>query len=123
MYYQVSKKDKTSKVREFMQDTWKGFTRKGLEEMLSPQDTSYSSTNLKAIAKVVSTVPKGVKFLRKAERILRDRSRMVFESDKIDWGMGETLAYGSLLHEGFDVRISGQDVADKVLKYKNELND
>ena len=104
-----------------MQDTWKGFERKGLEEMISPQDTSYSSENLKAIAKVVSTVPKGLKFLRKAERILRDRSAMVFETDKIDWGMGETLAYGSLLHEGFDVRISGQDVERGTFSHRHAI--
>jgi 2-oxoglutarate dehydrogenase E1 component len=35
---------------------------------------------------------------------------MFFESDKLDWAMGELLAYGSLLTEGYDVRMSGQDV-------------
>ena len=34
----------------------------------------------------------------------------MFESDKLDWSMAEHLAYGSLLEEGFNVRISGQDV-------------
>ncbi len=119
--YKVSKKDKTSKVREFMKDTWKGFTRKGLEEMLISEDTSYSNIKLKEIASVVSTVPEGVKFLRKAERILRDRSKMVFETDKIDWGMGETLAYGSLLQEGFDIRISGQDVERGTFSHRHAI--
>ena len=73
------------------------------------RDTRYSDKKLKNIASVVSTVPEGVKFLRKAERILADRARMV-ENDVIDWGMGETMAYGSLLEEGYNIRISGQDV-------------
>jgi len=119
--YQLSKKAETSKVREFMEDTWQEFARKGIEAMLISENTSYSKTKLKEIAKIVSTVPKGVKFLRKAERILRDRNKMVFETDQIDWGMGETLAYGSLLQEGFDVRISGQDVERGTFSHRHAI--
>ncbi len=119
--YQHSKKVKTSKVREFMQDTWKGFVRRDLSSMLISEDTTYPKSKLKDIAKIVSTIPEGVKFLRKAERILRDRNKMVFETDKIDWGMGETLAYGSLLKEGFDVRISGQDVERGTFSHRHAI--
>lgn len=119
--YQHSKKVKTSKVREFMQDTWKGFTRRDLNAMLVSVDTTYPESKLKDIAKKVSTIPTGVKFLRKAEKILRDRNKMVFEINKIDWGMGETLAYGSLLKEGFDVRISGQDVERGTFSHRHAI--
>ena len=119
--YNESKKIETSKIREFMQDTWEGFTRKDLNAMLIASDTTYSKTKLKNIATIVSTVPEGVKFLRKAERILRDRNKMVFETNKIDWGMGETLAYGSLLQEGFDVRISGQDVERGTFSHRHAI--
>ncbi|MBL4939589.1 MAG: 2-oxoglutarate dehydrogenase E1 component [Lutibacter sp.] len=119
--YQQSKKATTSKVREFMQDTWKDFTRRGLEAMLSSEDTTYPLSKLKEIATIVSTVPEGVKFLRKAERILRDRNNMVFQTNKIDWGMGETLAYGSLLQEGYDIRISGQDVERGTFSHRHAI--
>ncbi len=119
--YQLSKQVETSKVCEFMKDTWKDFTRRGLESILSPENTKYPKSKLKEIATVVSTVPEGVKFLRKAERILRDRAKMVFETDKIDWGMGETLAYGSLLQEGFNVRISGQDVERGTFSHRHAI--
>ena len=119
--YQFSKEAETSKVREFMQDTWKDFSRQKLEAMLVSEETAYSKTKLQEISKIVSTVPEGVKFLRKAERILRDRNKMVFETDKIDWGMGETLAYGSLLEEGFDVRISGQDVERGTFSHRHAI--
>ncbi|GGK54882.1 MULTISPECIES: 2-oxoglutarate dehydrogenase E1 component [Flavobacteriaceae] len=119
--YQLSKEAETSKVREFMQDTWEDFDRHRLDAMLFSEDTSYEKTKLQEISKIVSTVPEGVKFLRKAERILRDRNKMIFETDKIDWGMGETLAYGSLLQEGFDVRISGQDVERGTFSHRHAI--
>ncbi|WP_111709020.1 2-oxoglutarate dehydrogenase E1 component [Lutibacter citreus] len=119
--YQASKKVETSKVREFMKDTWIDFTRRRLDDMLIADDTSFPKAKLENIAKVVSTVPEGVKFLRKAEKILKDRSNMVFETDAIDWGMGETLAYGSLLEEGFDVRISGQDVERGTFSHRHAI--
>lgn len=119
--FEKSKEDSTSKVREFMESTWSGFTRRQLEAMLQPVDTKYPIEKLKEIAKVVSTVPDGVKFLRKAEKILQGRYDMVFNTNQLDWGMAETLAYGSLLEEGFDVRISGQDVERGTFSHRHAI--
>jgi 2-oxoglutarate dehydrogenase E1 component len=119
--YELSKEVENSKVNEFMSETWEGFTRRDQTAMLKRTDTTFSNSKLKEIAKVVSTVPKGVKFLRKAEKILKDRNTMVFETNQIDWGMGETLAYGTLLQEGFDVRISGQDVERGTFSHRHAI--
>jgi 2-oxoglutarate dehydrogenase E1 component len=119
--YDHSKQQATSNIREFMEDVWKDFERKGRETMLEPYKTGTKPDVLKHIAKTISTVPKGVKFLRKAERILRDRGKMVFENDRIDWGMGEMLAYGSLLIEGYDVRVSGQDVERGTFSHRHAI--
>ena len=119
--FQKAKGDATSKVVPFMQHTWEKFVREKLEAMLSPIDTTYPIENLKGIAKVVSTVPEGVKFVRKAERIVKGRDKMVFEKNTLDWGMGETLAYGSLLEEGFNVRISGQDVERGTFSHRHAV--
>ncbi|RIA10893.1 2-oxoglutarate dehydrogenase E1 component [Flavobacteriaceae bacterium MAR_2010_72] len=119
--YEKSKEAVSSKVREFMEERWSGFDRKGLTEMLKETNTSYPKNKLEHISKVVSTVPEGVKFLRKAERILDGRAQMVFETDTLDWGMAETLAYGSLLEEGFNVRISGQDVERGTFSHRHAI--
>lgn len=119
--YAKSKEAKSSKVREFMQERWAGFERHGVEGILEAEDTTYSKDKLEHISKVVSTVPEGVKFLRKAERILDGRAKMVFETDTLDWGMGETLAYGSLMEEGFNVRISGQDVERGTFSHRHAI--
>jgi len=119
--FNESKKVKTSKVREFMESTWKGFKRQRLASMLQSVNTTYSVDKLKNIAKVVSTVPKNVQFVRKAERILQGRAKMVFETNTLDWGMAENLAYGSLMEEGFNVRISGQDVERGTFSHRHAV--
>ncbi|GAA3645720.1 2-oxoglutarate dehydrogenase E1 component [Flavivirga jejuensis] len=119
--YAKSKKAESSKVREFMQERWTAFERKGLDGMLETVKTAYPKNKLEGISKVVSTVPEGVKFLRKAERILDGRKKMVFETDTLDWGMAETLAYGSLMEEGFNVRISGQDVERGTFSHRHAI--
>ncbi len=119
--FDKSKEDTTSKVREFMQTTWKDFPRQGKDAMLKAVDTTYEADKLKGIAKVVSTTPENVKFVRKAERILKGRDKMVFENNSLDWGMAETLAYGSLLEEGYNIRISGQDVERGTFSHRHAI--
>ncbi len=116
-----SKEEKSTKVREFMGERWTDFKRQRLDGMLLPVNTTHPKSNLESIAKIVSTVPEGVKFVRKAERILNGRTKMVFETDQLDWGMAENLAYGSLLEEGFDIRISGQDVERGTFSHRHAI--
>lgn len=119
--FQKSKADTTSKVIPFMEDTWKDFVREKQDAMLTSIETGYELKKLKGIAKVVATVPEGVKFVRKAERIIKGRDKMVFETNKLDWGMGETLAYGSLIEEGYNVRVSGQDVERGTFSHRHAI--
>ena len=119
--FEEAKKVKTSKVREFMESTWKGYARQQLDTMLLSEDTKYDVKKLKNIAKIVSTTPENVKFVRKAERILNGRKKMAFEANQLDWGMAENLAYGSLMEEGFNVRISGQDVERGTFSHRHAI--
>ena len=119
--FDKSKEDTTSKLKEFMESTWEGFERQDQEAMLLPLDTTYAVDNLKNIAKIVSTVPEGANFVRKAERILQGREKMVFETNQLDWGMAENLAYGSLMEEGYNVRISGQDVERGTFSHRHAI--
>ncbi|CAL2094074.1 subunit of E1(0) component of 2-oxoglutarate dehydrogenase [Tenacibaculum sp. 190524A02b] len=119
--FQESKKQEVSKVNEFMPEVWKGFIRKQLEAMFQPIDTTYDLEKLKAIAKTISTVPEGVKFFRKAEKILKDRAKRAFETNELDWGTAENLAYGTLLEEGYDIRISGEDVERGTFSHRHAI--
>jgi len=119
--YAKSKEDTAAKVVPFMDNVWHGFMQQDVEGMLLSVGTKYPEKNLKSIAQIVSTVPNDVKFLRKAERILRDRAKMTFETDQLDWSMGEIFAFGSLMEEGFNVRISGQDVERGTFSHRHAI--
>ena len=116
-----SKDDSATKVNPFMADVWSGFMHQDLDGLLLSVGTKYPKSRLEKIAKIVSTVPEGVKLLRKAERILNDRSKMVFETNKMDWSMGEIFAFGSLLEEGYNVRFSGQDVERGTFSHRHAI--
>ena len=65
---------------------------------------------LQAVGKALVSVPEGFTHHPRLKRLLTSRWGMVQGEQPIDWGMGELLAYGTLLWEGFNVRFSGQDV-------------
>ncbi|MGB3143596.1 MAG: 2-oxoglutarate dehydrogenase E1 component [Maribacter sp.] len=114
------KEDKTI-ITPFMADEWKGFDNVREWEMMDAVDTTYDKEQLTKIAKVITELPSGKKFLRKVEKLVNDRKNMYFESDNLDWAMGELLAYGSLLEEGFAVRMSGQDVERGTFSHRHAV--
>ena len=119
--YDKSKEDVSAKVKPFMDNVWHSFMRQDLEGLLISVGTKYPRKNLEHIAKVVSTVPEGVKFLRKADRILEGRAEMVFEKNALDWSMAEIFAFGSLMEEGYNVRMSGQDVERGTFSHRHAI--
>jgi 2-oxoglutarate dehydrogenase E1 component len=72
--------------------------------------TGYDLTKLKEIGLKLTKVPKSFKSHRTLQRVLDARRKTVEEGQGIDWAMAEQLAFGTLLQEGFPVRLSGQDV-------------
>ncbi|WP_297794671.1 2-oxoglutarate dehydrogenase E1 component [uncultured Eudoraea sp.] len=116
-----SRKETKTIITPFMADEWSGFQNVREWEMLDFIDTSYDKDKLTEIAKVITQLPADKKFLRKVERLVQDRKKMFFETDRLDWAMGELLAYGTLLEEGFDVRISGQDVERGTFSHRHAV--
>ncbi|MEK7718978.1 MAG: 2-oxoglutarate dehydrogenase E1 component [Bacteroidota bacterium] len=70
--------------------------------------TAVSETELKQLANSINTLPADKKFFSKIVKLMDDRTQMV-ANNKVDWALGELLAYATLLKEGIPVRLSGQD--------------
>ncbi|MDC1456005.1 2-oxoglutarate dehydrogenase E1 component [Flavobacteriaceae bacterium] len=116
-----SKKDNNIEITPFMDYEWKGFKRVKKDKMLSTFETNVSVDDLTKVAKTVSTLPENKSFLKKVKKLIGDRYNMFFKSDKLDWAMGEMLAYGTLLKEGYNVRISGQDVERGTFSHRHAI--
>lgn len=116
-----SRKEDKTQITPFMADEWSGFQNAREWEMMEPVDTSYDLEKLTRIAEIITNLPKGKKFLRKVEKLVNDRKRMFFETNNLDWAMGELLAYGTLLEEGYHVRMSGQDVERGTFSHRHAV--
>ena len=116
-----SRKIETTVITPFMADEWKDYVRVDEKEMMNSIPTSVRSEILEKTSETLTTLPKNKKFLRKIERLIQDRKKMFYETDRLDWAMGELLAYGTLLQEGFNVRISGQDVERGTFSHRHAV--
>ncbi|MHC5308703.1 2-oxoglutarate dehydrogenase E1 component [Myroides sp. LJL116] len=118
---ETSRKNEYAKIRTFMEENWKDFERVERDSMLANYDTKVSLDTLTSIANVITELPGDKKYISKVKRLIGDRKKMFFETDRLDWAMGELLAYGSLLTQGYDVRMSGQDVERGTFSHRHAV--
>jgi len=118
--YEASRVKSKSKVKHFLESTWKEFRKATEKDFEQSPDTGFDKKELVVLANKMSTLPNGEKFFRKTEKVFEDRLKMVAE-DKLDWGMGELLAYATLLSEKHPVRISGQDVERGTFSHRHAV--
>ncbi|MEZ4839559.1 2-oxoglutarate dehydrogenase E1 component [Flavobacterium sp.] len=117
---EASRKKELTIITPFMQNEWDGFEQVSDDEMLKKVKTTFDKKKLDVIAESISTLPTDKKFINKISKIVTDRKTM-YDNDTIDWGTAETLAYGTLLMEGYDVRISGQDVERGTFSHRHAV--
>lgn len=117
----ASRAEELTVITPFMQDEWAGFTKANRTKMLEKINTAVDKKILTDIAKVVTELPTDKKFISKIQKLINDRKVMYFDTNKLDWAMGEMLAYGSLLTEGYNVRISGQDVERGTFSHRHAV--
>jgi 2-oxoglutarate dehydrogenase E1 component len=74
-----------------------------------PVDTTISPATVSYLGEAITTIPPDVKPHGRVQRIMDDRAKMAAGEMDMDWGFAETMAYASLLVEGHEVRLVGQD--------------
>jgi 2-oxoglutarate dehydrogenase E1 component len=105
-------KSEKLKIEQFvpLRDAGK-LTLVGEAEILKPTDTKFSIEKLKEIGQKICSVPSDFHVNPKLARIIvSERNEMAQGNKPVDWGMAELLAYGSLISEGYSIRLTGEDV-------------
>jgi 2-oxoglutarate dehydrogenase E1 component len=72
-------------------------------------DTALPLAEIKRLAERITTIPKDFKPHPLVEKVIADRAAMGRGEINVDWGMGEHLAFASLVASGYPVRLSGED--------------
>jgi len=97
---------------------WTGYSRTRPDE---PAETAVPVERLAQIAEGLARVPTYFHVHKKLQTILDARGRAVKDELGIDWGLGEALAFGSLLLEGTPVRLSGQDSSRGTFSHRHAV--
>jgi len=119
--FDEAKEIKKAKITRFLKEEWSEVKRNFIPEFKGSNATNIGQDKLKELAKHLYDIPEADKLFKKTRKLLADRKKMVEESDSLDWAMGELLAYASLLDEGHDIRLSGQDVERGTFSHRHAI--
>ena len=84
-------------------------------------DTAVPLGTLKILSEQVNAVPEGVAAHRVVKKLMSDRLKMGAGALEVNWGFAETMAYASLLDEGYPVRLTGQDVGRGTFSHRHAV--
>jgi 2-oxoglutarate dehydrogenase E1 component len=92
---------------DWLDGAWSGMGQAEGEERRG--DTAEPLETLKMVGQALSRVPAKFNLHKTIQRQLQQKAQMIETGDNIDWATAEALAFGTLLNEGFHVRLAGQD--------------
>ena len=104
--FEAGKEYKPNKA-DWLDGRWSHLDKK--EEDYQRGQTAITPETFKEVGTALTRVPEGFAVHKTIGRFLDSRAKMIENGEGIDWATGEALAYGSLLTEGYPVRLAGQD--------------
>ncbi len=105
---EISRKLAKVVITQFLKEEWTGYMYASDKDFTEAVNTGVDAELLSMIGKRINTLPEGYSFISKTHKLFEERRNMIQE-DRLDWALGEQLAYATLLLDGHPVRISGQD--------------
>jgi 2-oxoglutarate dehydrogenase E1 component len=100
---------------------WSRMVRATDGDFLKSPETGVSRDTAERLFRLLMQLPEGFKPLRKIQKLLDEKVKLYDSEHRIDWATAELLAYASLLDEGHDVRMSGQDVQRGTFSHRHAI--
>ncbi len=100
---------------------WKSLRRAVAADFKSSPVTAINNQTLTVLFEGLMKWPTDFKPLRKVEKLIQDKIKLFTDESKIDWATAELMAYGSILLQGTDVRMSGQDVKRGTFSHRHSV--
>ncbi len=119
--FDEAKEIKKAKITPFLKEEWSAIERNFNEKFNESCTSNVSTKKIKELAKYLYNIPEEDKLFKKTRKLLADRKKMVEEMDNLDWAMAELLAYATLLDEGHNIRLSGQDVERGTFSHRHAI--
>ncbi|MBS1750333.1 MAG: 2-oxoglutarate dehydrogenase E1 component [Bacteroidetes bacterium] len=100
---------------------WKKLRKATDDDFDQSPETGIGKDHFDTVFKAMMEWPEDFTPLRKVEKIIHEKMKLFETEKKLDWATGELLAYGSLLLDGKDVRMSGQDVCRGTFSHRHAV--
>jgi 2-oxoglutarate dehydrogenase E1 component len=84
-------------------------------------DTTFNPKEFAKLGSIISSIPEGFELQKPVTKLFEDRQKMNNGEAKINWGFAEIMAYATLLHEGYPVRLTGQDVRRGTFSHRHAV--
>lgn len=101
--------------------SWKRLRKAADTDFDQSPVTAVSEGNFKKVFDAMMAWPSSFTPIKKIEKILQDKVKLFSTENKVDWATGELMAYGTLLLDGNDVRMSGQDVQRGTFSHRHAV--
>ncbi|CAN5538682.1 2-oxoglutarate dehydrogenase E1 component [soil metagenome] len=100
---------------------WKSLRKATPDDFIQSPSTAITNSDFKKIFDALMCWPEEFTPLKKVEKIIQDKIKLFQSENKVDWATGELMSYASILLDGKDVRMSGQDVKRGTFSHRHAV--
>ncbi|CAN5242161.1 2-oxoglutarate dehydrogenase E1 component [soil metagenome] len=100
---------------------WQSLRKATQKDFERSPETQISQQSFESLFNAIMKIPDDFTPLKKVQKLLDDKKKLYNEEKKIDWATAELISYASILADGKDVRMSGQDIRRGTFSHRHAI--